>query len=95
MLLGRFISIGSVCKDVTHGEPDILGLGGVIEELRPLALLRLGPVPASAPVHPGPLHIDRTRGLDKLAAGLGAKIPDSVNILMLSQVLGHVIPGPR
>lgn len=87
--------VSSVCKDVSHGEPDVLGLGGVIEELLALALLCSGPVSAPAPVHPGPLHIDRTRGLDKLTAGLGSEIPDRVDILVLGQVLGHVVPGAR
>ena len=67
----------------------------MIEELLALTLLGSGPVSAPAPVHPGPLHIDRTRGLDKLAAGLGAEIPDRVDILVLGQVLGHVVPGAR
>ena len=88
-----YITVSSVCKDVSHGEPDVLGLGGVIEELLALALLLSCPVSALAPVHPGPLHVDRTCGLDKLAAGLGAEIPDRVDILVLGQVLGHVVPG--
>ena len=34
-----------VGEDVTHGEPDVLGLDGVVEELLALALVVLHPIP--------------------------------------------------
>ena len=53
ILLSNF----SVSEDVAHGEPDVLDLRGVVQELLPLALLAVSPVAGQAIVHPGPLHI--------------------------------------
>ena len=58
-----------VCEDVSHGEPDVLDLGGVVEELLALALLLRPPVPPPPPVNPGPLHFHRAGVLNKPGQG--------------------------
>ena len=58
-----------VCEDVSHGEPDVLDLGSVVEELLALALLLRPPVPPPPPVNPGPLHVHRAGVLNKPGQG--------------------------
>lgn len=53
MALGRLVG-----KDVTHCEPDILGLCGLVQELLTLALLWIKPVTLAAVVHPRSLNVD-------------------------------------
>ena len=86
--------IKSVSEDVPHGEPDVLHLGGLVEELLPLALSLLQPVPPHPVVHPGPLDVDGGGVLHELGALGRPEIPESVHVLVLRQVLGHVVPGP-
>ena len=40
-----------------HGHPDVLALGGVVEELLALPLGGVQPVPRFAIVHPRTLHV--------------------------------------
>lgn len=51
-----------VGKDVTHGEPDVLGLCGLVEELLTLTLFLAEPVPLAAIIYPCPLDIN-SRGV--------------------------------
>lgn len=51
-----------VGEDVAHGEPDVLGLCGMVQELLTLALLLTEPVPLAAIVYPCSLDID-SRGV--------------------------------
>jgi hypothetical protein len=93
-----------VSKHVPHGNPDVLGLHGVVEELLALALLRIAPVPPLAVAHPRPLHVLRRCVLHKPRAqgsgggargGVGGVEPERVDVLMLGQVLGDVVAVAR
>lgn len=53
MTLGMLVG-----KDVAHGEPDILGLCGLVQELLALALFLTEPIPLTTVVHPRPLHVN-------------------------------------
>lgn len=57
MTLGMLVG-----KDVAHGEPDILGLCGLVQELLALALFLAEPIPLATIVHPRPLHVN-SRGV--------------------------------
>ncbi len=84
--------VSSVGKDVAHGQPDVLDLNGLIQELIALSLIILEPISRFAKVNPGSLYVDGRRVLNEFGALGRAEVPHRVDILVLGQVLGDVIP---
>lgn len=75
------LSHGSVSIDVPHGDPDILHLSGLVQELLPGPLLGVLPVARQPVVHPRPFHVLRGHILDVLGAFLASKVPQGLNNL--------------
>ena len=62
-----------------HGHPDVLALGGVVEELLALSLRGVGPVARLPVVHPRALDVLCRRVLHELGARRRAKVPRGFN----------------
>ena len=73
---------------------DVLDLGGVAQELVALPLAVVEPVPVLAVVDPGPLDAVSRGVLDELGAGVGAEVPNALDVLVFGQVLGQVVVVP-
>ena len=67
-----------VGEDVSHSQPDVLHLRGVVPELLPLPLPIVRPVPGPAVVAPRPFHVARRVVLHQLGALGTAKVPAGV-----------------
>ena len=84
--------VSSVGKDVAHGQPDVLDLNRLVKEFIALSLIILEPISGVSKVNPGSLDVDGRRVLDEFGALGRAEVPHGVDILVLRQVLGDVIP---
>ena len=84
-----------VGENLAHRNPDVLGLGRLVEELFASALDSVVPVAFRAVVDPGALDVVGRGVLDEPGALGGAKVPDGLNILVLGEVLDEVIALAR
>ena len=80
----------SICKYLSHGNPNILNFSGLYQELLPLSLFWVHPVSGHTVINPGPLHVVDRGKFNKLASFGTPEIPHSLYILVLNQIFGEV-----
>ena len=82
-----------ISKDLSHGDPNVLTLHRLVQELLSLPLLLISPISLLPVVHPRTFEVLGGHVLDVHGTGGGgAMVPHGLHVLVLREVLGEVLP---
>src|SRR4051794_18572318 len=91
--LGRRECAGRFAGLLPVGHPDVLDLGGALEEFLTLAAHRVGPVARAAVVRPRALHVARGESLDLRTPLARTEVPERVHVVVRREHARELVPA--